>query len=62
MKDALKICVIVVSSTGDGDSPENGDKFFRYLRNSANSSNTNGLLSHVFYAMLGLGDSNYSKF
>jgi sulfite reductase alpha subunit-like flavoprotein len=32
-KDALKICVFITSSTGDGESPENGKEFQRYLIN-----------------------------
>ena len=31
-KSSVKLCVFVVSSTGNGDMPENGEKFFRLLR------------------------------
>jgi len=64
-KDNLKLAVFVCSSTGDGESPENGFKFFRFLRQETNKLGAGGssnLLSHVFYTVLGLGDSNYSKF
>jgi sulfite reductase alpha subunit-like flavoprotein len=60
-KDGLKLCIIVASSTGEGDSPENGEKFYRYLRKESCQENKS-LLSHVFYTVLGLGDSTYAKF
>ena len=31
-KNSVKLCVFVCSSTGNGDMPENGEKFFRFLR------------------------------
>ena len=34
-KDSLKVCVIICSSTGDGDSPENGEFFRRFLLREA---------------------------
>ena len=48
----------MTSSTGDGESPENGLQFQSYLRQESSAS----ALSHLSYTILGLGDSNYSKF
>lgn len=68
-KNALKLCVFVVSSTGNGDFPDNGEAFSKYLRSALTA--IDGVtfenakvspLSHVFYTILGLGDSNYSKY
>jgi hypothetical protein len=45
--------------------PDNGELFNRFLRRESNKlgeGQTSHLLSHVFYTILGLGDSNYSKF
>ena len=63
-KNSLKIVVFICSSTGDGESPENSQEFFRYLRRETAMVDDDGgiALSHVFYTVLGLGDSNYSKF
>lgn len=59
-KDKVKVCIIISSSTGDGESPENGLNFFRFLRKlCVKKSNP---LCHVYYTMLGLGSSDYSKF
>ena len=35
-KDKMKMLVIVASSTGNGDMPENGEKFYRMLRRKTN--------------------------
>ena len=35
-KKSIKVCVIVASSTGNGDMPENGEQFFRFLRRQTN--------------------------
>ncbi|EYB98389.1 hypothetical protein Y032_0131g1595 [Ancylostoma ceylanicum] len=51
--------VIVVSSTGDGDAPENAARFVRRLMRKSLKRN---LLEDLDYALLGLGDSNYSTF
>jgi sulfite reductase alpha subunit-like flavoprotein len=64
-KDALKVCIFICSSTGNGDTPDNGELFHRFLRRESHKlddGQTSSMLSHVFYTMLGLGDSNYSKF
>lgn len=51
--------VIVTSTTGDGEPPETALKFFRRLKKKTHSSD---YLSHLNYALLGLGDSNYTNF
>lgn len=64
-KNSIKLCVFVCSSTGNGDSPENGEKFFRFLRRQTNllaENQKSNMFSHVFYTMLGLGSTDYSKY
>lgn len=51
--------VIVASTTGNGDVPENGDKFWRFIKRASQPAN---LFSGVKYGVLGLGDTNYDKF
>ncbi|KAL5010026.1 hypothetical protein ScPMuIL_012331 [Solemya velum] len=54
-----KCVVFVVSTTGDGDPPETASKFVRRLKKRTHSDS---YLSHLSFALLGLGDSNYSNF
>ena len=55
------VLVFVVSSTGDGDAPDNCDAFFTRLKRVAKKeAGTIGL--GVQYSVLGLGDQNYSAF
>jgi len=64
-KRSVKVCVIVASSTGNGDMPENGEKFFRFLRRQTNllaEGQVSAKLSHVFYTILGLASTDYSKY
>ena len=45
--------------------PENGEKFFRLMRRMTNllgSGQKSTQLSHVFYSVLGLGSTDYSKY
>ena len=49
------LVVIVTSSTGDGDPPDNATKFFRWIRK-------NDKLKEKKYCILGLGDTNYTNF
>ncbi|KAF9168037.1 hypothetical protein DFQ26_001740 [Actinomortierella ambigua] len=49
--------VFVVSTTGDGDPPDNSTKFWRHLRKLKGTG-----LTKAKYALLGLGDTNYDNF
>ena len=64
VKDVLKpgaVVVYVVSSTGDGDAPDNCDSFFTKLKRVAKKE-AGACGAGVQYAVLGLGDQNYSAF
>lgn len=62
-KDRLKVCIFICSSTGNGECPENGEPFFRFLRRETVKGKDNRtLLRHVFFTILGLGSSDYNKF
>ena len=52
-----EVLVFVVSSTGDGELPDNGLKFFKWIR-----AQDGQILSGIRFAILGLGDSNYSTY
>lgn len=54
-----QIAVFVVSTTGNGDPPNNAEEFWRFVRKRTHPKD---LLSKLQYAMLGLGDTNYDKF
>jgi len=51
------VYVLVVSSTGDGEIPDNGLSFYKWLE-----TQEEGELFGTKYALLGLGDSNYFKY
>lgn len=59
LKDVAKCLVVVCSTTGNGDAPENADVFWRSvkLRSAAKDK-----FAGIHYAVLGLGDTNYDKF
>ena len=64
-KSSIKLCVFICSSTGNGDMPENGEQFFRFLRRKTNllaENQKSNIFSHVYYTMLGLGSTDYSKY
>lgn len=53
------LVIFVVSTTGQGDEPDNMKKFWRFL---LRKSLPNDSLKSVQFAVLGLGDSSYTKF
>ena len=53
------IVVFVCSTTGQGDEPDNMKAFWKFLLRKSLPSNS---LSSMHFAVLGLGDSSYSKF
>lgn len=52
--------LVVCSTTGNGDSPENASRFARYIKR--NTTIEKKEMQHVAYAVLGLGDTNYDIF
>lgn len=52
--------LIITSTTGNGDAPENASRFTRYVKRKTTVDTLP--FRHVAYAVLGLGDTNYDKF
>ena len=52
--------VVVISTTGNGDAPENGSRFVRFIKKKTTSDTLP--MRHVAFSVLGLGDTNYDKF
>ena len=52
-----KKAVIISSTWGDGDAPDNAVNFWNWLK-----ADTAARLEHLEFAVLGLGDKNYSDF
>jgi sulfite reductase alpha subunit-like flavoprotein len=60
--DGKKYGVLVISSTtGNGDSPENAGRFVRMIKKKP-KPDEQLLFRHCSFAILGLGDTNYDKF
>ena len=55
------VTAFVVSSTGDGDAPDNCDTFFTRLKRAAKAAPGKAGVG-AQYCVLGLGDQNYSAF
>lgn len=53
------IVVVVCSTTGNGDAPNNAEDFWRFIRKRTHAKD---MLARMQYAILGLGDTNYDKF
>ena len=51
--------VIITSTTGNGDIPINGEKWWRFIKNRQLNKN---YLENIQYYLLALGDSNYDNF
>jgi len=55
----VKLLVVICSTTGQGDIPRNGKKFWKFMLKKGLPSD---LLSHLSFTTFGLGDSSYAKF
>lgn len=55
--ETAPIVIIMISTTGDGEYPDNAVKFARYLKKLPA-----GTLAGKHFALLAIGDSNYSTF
>jgi len=52
--------LIISSTTGNGEAPENASRFVRYIKRK--TTVTTMPFRHVAFAVLGLGDTNYNEF
>lgn len=57
-KTRTPVVVLVASSTGDGDPPDNATTAYNQIRRKQ----PDGLFQGVRFTLLGLGDSNYTRF
>lgn len=53
------LVVVICSTTGSGDAPDNAARFVRWISRSSQPAN---LLKGTTFALLGLGDTNYTTF
>jgi sulfite reductase alpha subunit-like flavoprotein len=59
IKNDENFFIIITSTYGNGDSPENAAKFWRHIKNRKLN---NEYFKNMKYIILGLGDSNYSDY
>lgn len=52
--------ILISSTTGNGDAPENASRFFRYLKRKQTAETQP--FQHCTFSVLGLGDTNYDQF
>ena len=57
-QEKARVMVVIAASTGDGDAPDNAARCILAFRKTAGS----GQLTGVKFTVMGLGDSNYTKF
>ena len=54
-----KRVIIICSTTGNADAPDNCERFWRYIKRRSHPAD---LFNGLEYCVLGLGDTNYDKF
>jgi sulfite reductase alpha subunit-like flavoprotein len=59
IKNDGNIFIIITSTHGNGDSPENACQFWRHIKNRKLK---NEYFENMKYIILGLGDSNYTNY
>jgi len=59
IKNDGNVFIIITSTFGNGDSPENASQFWRYIKNRKLN---NEYFKNMKYIILGLGDSNYTHY
>ena len=50
---------MVISTTGDGEIPFSGEKWWKFIKNRTIDKN---YLSNMYFCILAIGDSNYNNF
>jgi len=53
------VCVFVVSTTGEGEAPENANRFMRTIKRKTQPAD---MFAGITFAVCGLGDTNYANF
>jgi sulfite reductase alpha subunit-like flavoprotein len=59
IKNEDNLFIIITSTYGNGDAPENASQFFRHIKSRKLE---NDYFTNMKYIILGLGDSNYTQF